>query len=390
MNQEIEPRDRDGDGRLDAQLRRLTEWRGPETALWRSALSETTATPVRSRFAIGSLRSVRIPRFAAAAMIAVVLAGVALWSLTGRVDLREDGSVRSIMESRVDAHPVYDIVASSPPPSPPMLYDGGSGGRSGERVDSARLQNPASIDAPPGETSLPVDARSVIQTTTIDLAVQDVRAAFLTAGSLVSAARGEYVEDSRLSGDGVDARATLKLRVRADRMSEILGRLRELGVVAGEQTVTDDVTNQVVDLDARLRNERRVEEELLALIDKRPDAPLKELLELRSRVADVRGAIERLVAQRQTIDRLISLSTIIVSLHPEVTEPEQSMTAPPLGAYFRETLHTSWNNALRTLAGALGFVIEVAIGGLPAWCIAFLLLLGVRGIWRRQLALGTM
>lgn len=213
----------------------------------------------------------------------------------------------------------------------------------------------------------------------------------MKATMVASEARGEYVEESRLSGEGDAASGTIKLRVRSERLDEALARLRELGTVVGEQVAGDDVTSQVVDLDARLRNERRIEQELLSLLDERKNAPLKDVLELRDHLSRIRGSIEHLVAEQQRLERLVSLGTIVVVIHPPA-KADASQSTPresSLRDYFGNTLHASWNGSLRSLADALGFILELAIGGLPWWCLAFALGLAARSMWRRRIAAGV-
>ena len=70
---------------------------------------------------------------------------------------------------------------------------------------------------------------------------------------LISAAHGEFVQDSTLTGNDDSERAELTLRVAAERLSEVLNELRLLGEVRTERVGGDDVTERVVDLEARLK-----------------------------------------------------------------------------------------------------------------------------------------
>src|SRR5690606_1441883 len=105
--------------------------------------------------------------------------------------------------------------------------------------------------------------RFVVRRATIELESPDVTAAFLTAARVVRPARGEYVQESSDRGEGSYASASRTLRIAADRLSEALHQLRALGTVTSETTSGEDITTQMVDLEARLRNERRIEVELL-------------------------------------------------------------------------------------------------------------------------------
>ncbi|HZW06655.1 MAG TPA: DUF4349 domain-containing protein, partial [Phycisphaerales bacterium] len=212
---------------------------------------------------------------------------------------------------------------------------------------------------------------AVIRKTTLDLATPDVRAAFSKAGLVINEALGEYVETSSLTGEGPAAQGSLTLRVSARRLSEALNQLRPLGVVVSEATTGQDVTDAVVDLDARIRNEQRIEKELLALIEKRPDAPLKELMEIRSQLAGVRGQIESLIGQRERIGRMVSLATILVTIRPptpvDALKPEK---ADGIGTYFSSSIADAWRSSLQALIDTAAFLVRTLVGGLVWWVLA--------------------
>jgi hypothetical protein len=219
--------------------------------------------------------------------------------------------------------------------------------------------------------------RKIVRKATVELLTNDVRAVFLKAAMVLSEADGEYVQESSITGSGKTAQANLVLRVAADRLSEVLNALRELGEVRSEQVTGQDVTAQVVDLEARLRNEQRVEAELLELLEKRNDAPLKEILELRNTLSDVRGEIERLTAQRQQLGRLVSLATVLVIIRTD--ESQEKPTDFSIATYFGDGVARAWQKGLVFLADTFGVLLSVLVGGLIWW---ILLVLVFGAIWR--------
>jgi len=224
----------------------------------------------------------------------------------------------------------------------------------------------------------------VIRKATVELTTPDVRAAFLKAANLVSAAQGEYVEASTISGRETSLRADLTLRVAASRLSDVLNALRELGEVRSEQTGGEDVTGQVVDIEARLRNEQRVEAELLELLQSRKDAPLDEILEVRSSLASVRRSVEQLTAQRDRLGHLVSLATVLVIIR-RGDAPEPVQDSGLLG-YFAESCHVAWQAGVRVLVWTVGGVITVVVGGLVWWVLLIIVLLLVRRRLHRRRA----
>lgn len=246
-------------------------------------------------------------------------------------------------------------------------------------------------DASPDQSAEAIPSRSVIRKATIELISDDVRAAFAKAAHLISDASGEYVQDSSLTGEGKATQGQLTLRVTVARLSSVLDQLRNLGTVRSENSGGEDVTSQVVDLDARIRNEQRVEAELLQLLDKRSDAPLKDVLEVRNSLNDVRQTIERLIGERQRIGRLIDLATILVIIRAPEEAPKPAAATPPpsLGEYFRKNIAASWRSGLEFLADTLASLLALALGGLVWWCLAALLVYAVLRHRRAGLARGV-
>ena len=191
----------------------------------------------------------------------------------------------------------------------------------------------------------------------IDVQADDVRGVYLKVQTLLpSEAIGEYVEQAQIHENAGQLNAYVTLRVRPERLSATMDALRGLGVVVREQSDATDVTSQVVDIEARLRNERRVEQELLDLLDKRKDAPLEDVLKVSNSLADVRGRIERLVGDQQRIAREVGLASIMVTIQPKGPAPQ---TPPAESGYrIRERLGSAWKDGVSFLIDSLAAIMR--------------------------------
>ena len=404
---------------LEDQLAQMTRWEGESTELWREALESSRAQPTASFW------SLRFPHWRVRPLAAVItiVGGLLIVSallLPSLAKARRETSVSNLRQLAAAEHSYagqwedadqsltrYDGLGGVAPGSPeasmiaPPLdldsallqgYVGGGGGFSGGGGLPGRRPLPpgagangdldswAADDAPGSGDSRqlssqePID-RQVIRKATIVLLTNDVRATFLKATQLTSEARSEYLEGSSLTGTGDEMQASLTLRVAADRLAEVLNQLRQLGEVQSEDSRGEDVTSQVVDLDARLRNERRIETELLELLEKRDGAPLKEILQLRSRINEVRQSIERLTAQQHRLSRLVSLATILVIIRAE--DAPQPKPEPALGKYFSDRVGTSWTSGLRFLSDTIANLLRVLVGGVIWWVLLTVAILAI-------------
>jgi hypothetical protein len=179
------------------------------------------------------------------------------------------------------------------------------------------LQNAADASgsiATGGGTLPDVGGPLIVRTGQLDLRVADLDAA-VSAAERAVAAVGGYVAGSQRSGDGDQATASVIFRVPAARWTDALVALRAIGTkVLGEQTSSQEVTAQVVDLGARLANLRVTETALQGIMDRATKIP--DVLAVQEQLTGVRGQIEELTAEQQTLENQAALATLTVTFAP--------------------------------------------------------------------------
>lgn len=374
---------------FDENLERLSRWDADAPQTWRAALERVK----RERGLPWWSRSITLAPSAAAAVILVALGlTVAVFRVLPEIDsLDVPGRVSGTAPSSQPApSSAYPVSGEGENPLKSLAYigyvggadvDGDSGAPSMMAARSQSAADEVEHSRPPATVSLdrggggrgaqgadatPAGPRAIVRKATLELRCDDVRIAFAKATQLLSAPRGEFLAESALSGGAQDAYATLTLRVEAGRLDGFLEALRGLGSVASEHASGEDVTAQIVDLDARIRNEQRVEQELLELLSSRTDAPLADVLKLRTAIADVRGAIERMQAQRVHLGRLTQLATVLLILR--TTDAPVEEKTDTLGAYFGDAVRRAWTAGVRFVADSSAVVVAVAVGLAP-WAL---------------------
>jgi hypothetical protein len=159
------------------------------------------------------------------------------------------------------------------------------------------------------------DDAKIIRTGSLQLDVKDVKASLRSARDTI-VGMGGYVGASQQSSDGTSIVATVTYRIPVDRWEEALDALRALGDEVGEQTDAAEVTDQIVDLGARIRNLQASE---TALVRHAADAAkIADLLEIETRLTDVRGQIEQLTAQQKNLQDQAAYATLAVTFGTEV------------------------------------------------------------------------
>jgi len=356
------------DAALGSQLRAITTWDGGQTELWRAALSLQSSARASGR----NTRKLLFVVVSVAAIL-VLAAGVILPSLGKARSVKVSESVGSIaIES--DALPRPGSLAFNTYSDAPQAPS--------DEEKNDRPRPALSLPRLPAPPPAPNAQRSVIRKATVELAVPDTRETFAKCQHLLRADLGEFVEGSSLTGQDKDAHAQLTLRVAVSRLDEMMNQLRELGKVDNENSTGDDVSAQVVDLDANLRNAKAVEAEVLKLLDSRKDAQLKDVLELRDKLSMIRATIETLQGRRDTLGRQIALASILVIIRPDNAPKPEPKPASMFDSFSGE-MNAAWSGGLTALTQTLAFLVRVAVGGLVWWLLLIAAIAIVRRVIRR-------
>ncbi|HAF10779.1 MAG TPA: hypothetical protein DCK98_11960 [Chloroflexi bacterium] len=200
-------------------------------------------------------------------------------------------------------------------------------GRGGLGVTTdAAAPNPAAVNgsAPQGSETgngVPVPQaldpnRSVILTASIAMKAADPWAMADKAQAVATGLGGDVVGLNQ-SGSQDQRVASLTLRVPADRFTDALRQLRALDVEVVSSTVDGkDVTDQFVDLKARLAAKQSEEQRYLSLLTRA--TAIDDILKIDGALSNVRTQIEQLQGQVNSIASRTEFSTITVSISPSI------------------------------------------------------------------------
>lgn len=245
--------------------------------------------------------------------------------------------------------------AAAPAGAPDMAARGGAPSAAPAAESGDKAGQPF---APVGDAAAVRDGSKIIRTGSLQLEVTDVTAAINSGRSAIQG-MGGYIGASQQYNDGESIVATISYRVPSDRWEDALAALRALGTEVGEQTDTADVTGQIVDLDARIRNLRASESALVKHLS--DSAKVADILEIESRLSEVRGQIEQLTAQKASLDDQVAYATLTVTYGVEVQAVRQAADRWDPRAEIDQA-GASLVGFLQVLASA---VIWFAIVGLP-------------------------
>lgn len=156
------------------------------------------------------------------------------------------------------------------------------------------------------------DNRLVIRDTTMSLVVQDVAGAIKIIQQKAESLSG-YLVDSHLSKPEESASGSISVRVPEDKLSDALDTFRKAGLrVVDEQVSGQDVTDQYVDLDARLATLNKTKAKFEDILDRATQ--IQDLLNVQRELVNLQAQIDSVKGQQQFLSQSAKLSKITVYL----------------------------------------------------------------------------
>jgi hypothetical protein len=160
--------------------------------------------------------------------------------------------------------------------------------------------------------------RKIIYNVSLHLIVRDTEDAFDDIQRLAQE-MGGFVSESNVWRDQEYQRASLTVRVPAEKLEDALAKFRALAVdVENQRLDSQDVTEEYVDLEARLTNAQRTERELQELLESRSETgKTSDILEVHRELTGIRAQIEQIKGRMQYLDNLSALATVQIQLTPD-------------------------------------------------------------------------
>lgn len=181
-------------------------------------------------------------------------------------------------------------------------------------------------------------------------------------GQIASSHRGGGEQPVPVAQDGsrdTDLFGTITLRIPASSFEKALADMRALGEVTTEAVGSQDVTEEFVDLESRLRHLRSEEAVLLRLM--RRARSIEETLQVREQLSGIQLQIEETTGRLRFLENRTELATIVLNL------AEPGALGAGEGPSFSEAWRTAIDGLERIAIGAMVAVLWLApfaLGGL--------------------------
>ena len=211
--------------------------------------------------------------------------------------------------------------------------------------------------------------RKIIRNADLSIESQNPEESFRRVAALAESKNGFVVTSEAVQPDGAAEpermTVTVMVRVPAEQFEATVEEIRKLGSrVLQDKRTGQDVTEEYIDLQARLQAKRALESQFLEIMKQAKQ--VSEALEVQRQLAEVRSEIEQIEGRRRFLENQSSLSTIKVTIVPPV-----QLIARTGG--IKEALRDGFGAAmliiLTLVRVAVASLPVLLLIGLPAWLV---------------------
>lgn len=186
-----------------------------------------------------------------------------------------------------------------------------------ENHASAALTVAAVADA--GALRTAAAPRMIVRTADMRIIVADTTKTVDAVTKSVEA-MGGFVSGSNIWREGELLRATLKLRVPADKLTATIASIRGLARRVDTETIaSEDVSQEFVDLESQVRNLEATETELreLLVVARKNSRKAADVLEVHEQLTVIRGQIEQARGRMRYLSQVTAMSSIALDVVPD-------------------------------------------------------------------------
>lgn len=233
------------------------------------------------------------------------------------------------------------------------------GGTAGIQPASDSRELPQATAAP--EEGGPVAERQVVRTGSLTVRTADVQQAAAQLRALAEANNG-FVSSEQLSlGDGTSGTVRIVLSVPSDSLARVMDEAAKVGELVTRSVTAKDVTEQVADVDARIRTLRESIERIRALMKKA--GSIADIAQVEGELTRRQSDLESLLATQKALKNQVERAPITIMLiKPGQVDPQNPFMTGLVRGW--EALQNSIAVLLTMIGGLLPFAL---VAGAIAW-----------------------
>jgi archaellum component FlaC len=247
-------------------------------------------------------------------------------------------------------------VAQAPKPEPAAMADA----------------KPADKEDPAAKVTAPAPQKpQLIKRAELSLRLESIDKMMAQLRQIVQSKQGDIYDfqDDRSSDNDRHRQATLVLKVPSQVLDATVTEISKLGRVESQGVKSEDVTQQIVDTDARLKNLRQQEDLTRKIMER--SGSIRDILAVSKELSAIREQIEQLDASVKNLRQQVAYSTINLKV-------EEMQSATPSSDAFGVQVQETWKNSTHA-AGSLGTNLVLGL----LWLLPFIpfMAIGAGGVY---------
>jgi hypothetical protein len=239
-----------------------------------------------------------------------------------------------------------------------------------------------------GETAAAID-RKIIRNAELTLEVPQTTETQQRIAAIADAHGGFVVTSEAKQREGTEASQRtldikLVVRIPENQFGAVIDQIRGIGGNVSEAKISgQDVTEDFIDLEARIKTQKALEQQFLQIM--KQAYKVEDAMEVQRQIADVRTDIEKLEGRKRFLENRSSLSTITVN----IITPKPMVVVPTTG--FRHSVAEAVSESIDVGSAIVLFfvrfaIVMVPVAGLVLLPAGLLVRYGIRRAKRMRLA----
>lgn len=233
--------------------------------------------------------------------------------------------------------------------------------------------------SPASTSTVPKQQPQLVKSGTLTITVDSVAQTIDQITAIARQQQGDLLElqDQQPDDPGSRHTALLQIRVPQQNLEATIKALTKIGTVQQQSISAEDVSSQLVDYQARLRNLRKTETTLLEIMNR--SGSVADVLQVARELSNVRDSIEQTDAQVKDLQNRVAYSVVTINL-------QQATTTTPVQPELQKQVQETWKQATHSVGD-----FTVSLMKLGLWLLAyspylFVVVLGAFMVrrWRSQ------